>query len=412
MDKFLEYKRQNGTQKEKELYKDMDKNSFIKRLIEKRPLVFTEWFDNTVLRNGTKYHGEKDNDVKQKEWLKVGQDDEGIIKIADYITYDEMQISALIGVSTPTYFINKCDRNNKGIKDTSNNYETEGVYVGLVGARFEKPNKMESQHMLIDKTSTKNVDMELLYIWAEFYGAPADSKFGFMNLDMIKKLESGNPNSFNDMFIELSNEQYFNKQIYSRRMQTSIETFLYDANYRAKQKNKKAYCHVVGLGLGVWGIENINGLFPKINTETMSKAEIDNITANKIALKNEQTKLYVNAFYDVLNKNKYDFISDIDFSWITNPDHPDVQNIPNIKITFSKRNPADKLGDEHKNKLIVAMYAWDSNSYPGNEYWRGGKSLTASGDPAAACCSTIAELQNPEINPNFLNNILEIPFNK
>ena len=35
--------------------------------------------------------------------------------------------------------------------------------------------------------------------------------------------------------------------------------------------------------------------------------------------------------------------------------------------------------------------------YVGNEFWKG--MLSASGDPAAACCSTIAELFVPEINP-------------
>merc|ERR1711896_113490 len=51
-------------------------------------------------------------------------------------------------------------------------------------------------------------------------------------------------------------------------------------------------------------------------------------------------------------------------------------------------------------ELIVANFAWDGNAFPGNEYWAG--SLTASGDPAAACCSTIWNHLNPKINKRYM----------
>jgi len=115
-------------------------------------------------------------------------------------------------------------------------------------------------------------------------------------------------------------------------------------------------------------------------------------------------------------KNILPNIADIDFSWFPdnstcdgkgNDEYIDDLNNNKIKIHFSKRDPADKLHGPDENKLLVAMYAWDGNSFPGNEYWRG--MLHASGDPAAACCSTIAELQNPYINEYFLKNIAWFP---
>ncbi len=74
-----------------------------------------------------------------------------------------------------------------------------------------------------------------------------------------------------------------------------------------------------------------------------------------------------------------------------------------IDLRFSRRNPAEKLRGADENQLLVLSYAWDGNAFPGNEYWVG--SLTATGDPAAACMSTISELHNPMVNPGFLNRV-------
>jgi hypothetical protein len=40
--------------------------------------------------------------------------DVAFVYIEDYMTYDELQLSALIGCSVPTYFINRGDRYNGG----------------------------------------------------------------------------------------------------------------------------------------------------------------------------------------------------------------------------------------------------------------------------------------------------------
>lgn len=369
---FLAYKKQNGTQQEKNVYKSIpDSMTFISRLLQKRPLMFMGTNDQYLLRNGktTGFGG----------FEAIGTPEEqSSLTMANYLTYDEMQVSALLGVSVPTYFINNGNRNNRGITGAEGSYESQGIYVGLVGARFEKENLMEWAHIMItpEQNTSENgyganpsKQNPLLDIWARFYETT------FPTFQEAQQDTSGN-------YISINQKQYFNKEVYKKRMKMVIEPFLLDANERGKEVNKKVYAHIVGLGLGVW---------QKFN---------------------KQPQLLVDVYADILKNNALAYIQTLNFSYFP-ADVTSCGGIPhngtftaggnNIKILFSKRDPADPL--ENKDLLLVAQYAWDGNSYPGNEYWMG--MLAASGDPAAASCSTIPELQNPEINLNVSGKFIK-----
>jgi hypothetical protein len=359
---FLAYKKSEGSVVEKNLYKTMSRQEFIGRLLSKRPLMFMNANDDYLLKNGTRGNG---------GFEKIGTNEEkSPLVLKDYLSYDEMQSAALIGVSVPTYFINNGNRQNKGIKAKEGEFEEQGILVGLVGARFEKPGFMEWQHVII--TKQRDTDLreknKLMDIWSRFYNKKFQT-YAEVVADTSAR------------YLKYGAQSYFDTEVYKERMKMVVEPFLLDAHRRGVKQKKKVYVHAVGLGLGVWKVLQ------------------------------EQTNLLLNVYEEVIRSidNNLSQISDIDFNWFPADAHlggvknGEIFTAPHnvkIKVHFSKRDPAEKLQGENAGKLLMAQYAWDGNSYPGNEYWIG--ALTASGDPAAACCSTIAELQNPYINSYLL----------
>jgi hypothetical protein len=383
IDGFLAHKKEHGSKVEKELYAKMDQKAFVERLLVKRPLTYIGAHDWYLLKDGTRraYSGEKTD----TDFDPIGTDQETYpLLLQDYISYDEMQIAALLGISVPTMFINKGNRYNGAQLGEEGSYEKSGVYTGLVGARFERAGKMEWQHMMLRDSQENAVKCAdgLLKLWNDFYNK-IFPEYGLGE----KRVDAYWYGSQRISGFKLNINRY------KKRMRLVIEPFLRDAHRRGQEADKKVYCHIVGLGIGVWAV-------------------------NKL----EQEKAMLSVYADIFKNSDFTQISDIDFSWFEEIDKDsrrlfksDFKEIlssnssfseKTIKIRFSKRDPADLLQGDDENKLLVAMYAWDGNAYPGNEYWSQGFAM--SGDPAATCCSTISELQNPVVNLAVVESIDEL----
>ena len=410
MEEYIDLMSRKGNKKYKDVFREITSvESYIDRLLKKRPLAFYGSSDKYKLQDGRSWYG---------GFEKIGTEDEvGKLILSNLISYDEMAFSALMSVSVPTYFINDGDRKNRGIIGAKNTYQEEGVYIGAVGARFEKPGYMEWRTcMITEEQNTKengygNRNNKVLNILADLYQLDKIifGKYIFPTYNQAIRDKT------NKDYIKIDNRSIsdktiiFNLKAYRRRIRLSLIPFLLDANQRGIEKGKEVYCYIVGLGLGAWQIKAIkdkqNREYVKILldvlVELLDNGQISNISDIYIG--------HIPEAKYVLNKK---IISERKFSIANNKVKLNGLN-GSITIQSGKNNPAAKLtgDDENKllvaeNKLLVAMYAWDGNAFPGNEYWQG--SLSASGDPAAACCSLIPQLQDPNVNTSLCGENMKV----
>lgn len=380
--KYLQLKKEYGHRLEQEVYADLNKKGFAHRLICQRPLTFVTKSDQSLLRDGHTLDG-KQTVTGGYETIGTEQEQEPLT-LKNYISYEEMPIAALLSIASGTFFINNGDRNNAGRMDDVERIQREGIYAGVVGARYEKPDQMECKYQVVTPTQNTlengygiikdaTVENRVLQLWEWLYEMPFATYQEAQN-DTTGRFVAYYPNKWNQNLV-----YYFDTQSYKKRMELVIKPFLLHSDHCAQSIRQAAYIHAVGLGLGVWQIHP------------------------------SQANLMLDVYHEVIENNALDHTADIDFSWFPDEvqqcgDAKNGEKINDITIHFSHRNPADKLTGEDEGKLLIAQYAWDGNSYTGNEYWR--NMLIASGDPAAASCSLIPSLHNPDINPRLKQNYI------
>lgn len=362
---FLCHKQSHGTDEEKALYAGMDVVGLVERLLRKRPATFFARGDQYLLRDGTRGAG---------GFERIGTPQEAPpLLLRDYLSYDEMKLSALLAVSSRSFFVNDGSRHNKGVAGAPGSFQASGVIVGMVGARLKRKGLMEWQDCLV--TPDQNTEArgygaraapaQLQAVWARLWGRA---------LPTWREADARD-----EGFLRVSKNMLLNVGVYKARMRLTAEVLLAEAGARAAAEGLKAYVHVVGLGLGVW-------------------------RASK-----DQDALFADAWGEALQAAPSTaHVAHVDFSWIGADaclGVRDGQLFPGTQVTihFSRRALHDPVP---AGTTLVVSYAWDGNALPGNEYWVG--KLSSTGDGAAACSSQVAELHNAHINANVSGGNLHV----
>ena len=339
---------------------------FVDRLIKNRPLSFLGANDHYLLPDLSEGYGKFESIGTNKETPPL--------LLKDYLSYDEMRISALLSLSSWSCFINNGRRKNYGKVDKPGTFQDIGVIVGQVGSRLKKEGVMEYLDCVITRQENSkekgyglnNNSSHLNKVWRTLWGNRLPT---YEEAHAMLSGQSENCSSDQFQLIPCGKDMFFNVTIYKMRIAITAEILLCEAKTRALETGKKAYIHVVGLGLGVWRAT------PR------------------------QDAMFVDAWGDAMcNLPDTQNIAFVDFSYIGANNVHGVRSGEkfkgtNITVKFSERNLHDLVPEDC---FLICNYAWDGNSFPGNEFYLGKSCST--GDSAAACSSMVAEVHNWKIN--------------
>ena len=339
---FLTIKQTQGSAAERAVYERMTPRGLVSRLLTKRAMAFYDDDDAwMVVVTGKAFRG-------RGGWERVGTDAEvPPLLVRDVLSYDEIPLAALLVTSGPTRFINDGNRHNDARPGPDGSFAPHGIFATAVGPRFERLDQMESRFLLVPPASSAPGG-PVSQMWARFYATDAPPK-------LLPVDKSGRSLDVNALRV---------------RYDVVVHTLLWDAQQRGAAVAKRVHVRMAGLGLGVWRLHDA------------------------------QSQLLAEAVVAALERLRPANVACVEFQWWPRPaDVPSA--VGPVRLLFTKDSVATPLLGA--GEVLYGVLPFDGNAHVGNEYWVG--HMHASGDPAGACCSTLAQLQNPDINPDFVKRV-------
>ncbi|RMG08803.1 MAG: DUF4804 domain-containing protein [Planctomycetota bacterium] len=364
----LEQERSEGRGPAQSQCADLDLPALVSRLLARRPLSFVGPGDAYLLWDGRRgAEGFERSD---------GGAEEPPLAVARLLSYDEMALAALVGVSTPTSFVNRGEWTNRARPAPAGSYEPCGNLVGLVGARLECPGAMEFRTLLVapeqnvpargcgasaDRTTSAALCFAL---FAQAFGLEALPGHEEVLADRSGRFLVAGPGSvFLDAFV------------CRVRMRLVVELFLLEVDARARRGESLGLRARGRVPSGRWAAAARTG-------EALGRGARRGPRGPGPSGRLRPRLLLVRSLFPLRGRRRRTVLR---------------RGGNSVRVHFSRRDFAEPLRGSHGGKLLVARCAWDGNAHSGKEFRCGARA--ASADHAAACRSTIAELQSPDLNP-------------
>ena len=281
------------------------------------------------------------------------------------------------------------------------NYNTQSYVCGLVGARFEKPDQMESAYIIDNSLPAETSSIyNLLY-------------------NYFKKRMDDHSSTYAS-----TGELTQKEKLYRERIRFTFEIFI-DKCIELDTADVKICPVFTGLGAGVWAPKWINAdnlhdiledailsallsrghPFEVIRFASMKQYPSTMTEDHKIAVSEDFKTKYKRTKYKTLVENT---------TFVHNHFMGPSNSYKGNGTMFQTANELHDLVASYRQNVSTfdpanityrecVLFAWDGNSFVGNEYWD--THFSWSGDPVTVCATALSQLCNPFINKQMLNKI-------